>query len=91
VRYGLNTPEQPNISSTRWRTVFDHKRKLYFFESALTPNTFWVDLKAIDFATETGKVKKLDLGENQDHTYSGNATNEFREAQPFRFLGPLKQ
>jgi choloylglycine hydrolase len=91
VPYGLNTPEQPNISSTRWRTVFDHKRKLYFFESALTPNTFWVDLKAIDFAVETGKVKKLDLGENQDHTYSGNATNEFREAQPFRFLGPLKQ
>ena len=91
VPYGLNTPEQPNISSTRWRSVFDHKRKLYFFESALTPNTFWVDLKAIDFAVETGKVKKLDLGENQDHTYSGNATNEFREAQPFRFLGPLKQ
>ena len=88
VPYGLNTPKQPNISSTRWRTVFDHKRKLYFFESALTPNTFWVDLKAIDFAVETGKVKKLDLGENQDHTYSGNATNEFREAQPFRFLGP---
>ena len=71
VPYGLNTPEQPNISSTRWRTVFDHKRKLYFFESAHTPNAFWTDLKALDFARETGKVMKLDLGENQDHTYSG--------------------
>ncbi|WP_244490359.1 linear amide C-N hydrolase [Rhizobium sp. Root708] len=87
VPYGLNTPEEPNISSTRWRTVFDHKRKLYFFESALTPNTFWVDLKAIDFSRETGKVKRLDLGENQDHTYSGDATKDFKEAKPFIFLG----
>lgn len=48
VPFGINTPEEPNISSTRWRTVADHKRRLYFFESALTPNTFWVDLKDID-------------------------------------------
>jgi choloylglycine hydrolase len=87
VPYGLNTPEEPNISSTRWRTVFDHKRKLYFFESALTPNTFWVDLNAIDFSKESGKVKRLDLGESQDHTYSGNATSEFKDAKPFVFLG----
>lgn len=87
VPYGLNTPEEPNISSTRWRTVFDHKRQLYFFESALTPNTFWIDLKAIDFSAETGKVKKLDLGENQDHTYSGDATSQFKDAKPFHFLG----
>src|SRR5699024_9480674 len=40
VPYGITTPHQPNISSTRWRTVADQKRKLYFFESALTPNIF---------------------------------------------------
>lgn len=50
VPFGLTTPDEPNISSTRWRTVFDHARQLYFFESALTPNTFWVDLKRIDFS-----------------------------------------
>nr|WP_198165071.1 linear amide C-N hydrolase [Rhodoplanes sp. Z2-YC6860] len=87
VPYGLNTPDQPNISSTRWRTVVDHKRRLYFFESALTPNTFWVDLKAIDFSAANGKVRMLDLGPSQDHTYSGNATKEFKEAKPFVFLG----
>lgn len=87
VPYGLNTPEEPNISSTRWRTVVDHKRKLYFFESALTPNTFWIDLKALDFSAETGKVMRLDLGENQDHTYSGNATEDFKPAPAFHFLG----
>lgn len=87
VPYGITTPNEPNISSTRWRTVVDHKRKLYFFESALTPNTFWVDLKAIDFDVDTGKIKKLDLGPNQDHTFSGDATAMFREAKPFTFLG----
>ncbi|WP_312367697.1 linear amide C-N hydrolase [Ensifer sp.] len=87
VPYGLNTPEEPNISSTRWRTVVDHKRKLYFFESALTPNTFWVDLNKIDFSETTGKVMKLDLGDNQDHTYSGDATGDFKQAEPFKFLG----
>ncbi|AMD44712.1 linear amide C-N hydrolase, choloylglycine hydrolase family protein [Bordetella holmesii CDC-H635-BH] len=40
VPYGITTPDQPNISSTRWRTVGDHKRKLYFFESAVSPNIF---------------------------------------------------
>ncbi|MEG2499394.1 linear amide C-N hydrolase, partial [Brevundimonas sp.] len=49
VPFGLNTEEEPNISSTRWRTVIDHKRGLYFFESAVSPNVFWVDLKDINF------------------------------------------
>ena len=87
VPYGLNTPEEPNISSTRWRTVFDHERKLYFFESALTPNTFWVDLKALDFSQEKGKVMKIDLGPDQNHTYSGDATKQFKASPPFKFQG----
>lgn len=87
VPFGLTTPDQPNISSTRWRSVIDHKRKLYFFESALTPNTFWVDLKQIDFSPTTGKVRKLDLGENQRHIFSGDATKDFRDALAFKFLG----
>ena len=87
VPYGLNTPQEPNISSTRWRTVFDHERKLYFFESALTPHTFWVDLKALDFSKEKGKVMKIDLGPDQNHTYSGDATGQFKASEPFKFQG----
>ncbi len=87
VPFGITTPDQPNISSTRWRTVADHKRKLYFFESALTPNIFWVDLKKIDFSAETGKVMKLDLGPNQTNIYSGMVNDRFRESKPFKFLG----
>ena len=87
VPYGLTTPGEPNISSTRWRTVFDHKRKLYFFESALTPNTFWVDLNALNFSQGSGKVMKLDLGPNQNHAFAGDATASFQPAQAFKFLG----
>jgi penicillin V acylase-like amidase (Ntn superfamily) len=55
VPYGITTPDQPNISSTRWRTVADQKRLVYFFESAITPNTFWVNFQDIDFSAETGR------------------------------------
>ncbi|WP_394060565.1 linear amide C-N hydrolase [Alcaligenes sp. WGS1538] len=87
VPYGITTESEPNISSTRWRTVFDHKRGLYFFEPALTPNTFWVDTRRVDFSAETGKVLKLELGPNQTNVYSGDALDQFRPAEPFRFLG----
>lgn len=87
VPYGITTPDQPNISSTRWRTVADHKRKLYFFESALTPNIFWVDLTKFDLAEQTGKVLKLDLGPDQTNIYSGMANGQFKESKPFKFLG----
>jgi len=35
VPFGINTPVEPNISSTRWRTVSDHKRILYFLNRRL--------------------------------------------------------
>jgi choloylglycine hydrolase len=83
----LSTPDQPNISSTRWRTVADQARGLYFFESALTPNVFWVDFNAIDFSAATGKVMRLDLGPDQSNTFAGDATARFVAAEPFVFLG----
>ncbi|MBN4665505.1 linear amide C-N hydrolase [Pandoraea nosoerga] len=87
VPYGITTPDEPNISSTRWRTVVDHKRMLYFFESALTPNTFWVDLKRLDFAAGA-PVRKLALGKDQRNTFSGEVSGEFEVSAPFPFLGP---
>lgn len=87
VPFGLNTEEEPNISSTRWRTVVDHQAQLYFFESAISPNVFWVDLKKIDFSPGLENVKKLDLGPNQSHIYSGEVSSEFVVTKPFPFLG----
>lgn len=87
VPYGLNTEEEPNISSTRWRTVVDHQAQLYFFESAISPNIFWVDLKKVDFSADAKNIKKLDLGPNQSHIYSGEVSADFVETPAFKFLG----
>lgn len=87
VPFGITTADQPNISSTRWRTVSEHAQKLYFFESALTPNIFWVDLKKIDFSKDTGTVKKLELGPNQENIFSGAVNEKFQTTEAFKFLG----
>ncbi len=84
VPYGISTPDQPNISSTRWRTVADQKNKTYYFESALTPNIFWVDLNGLDFSA-SAPVKKLAIAHGE--VYAGNVDKDFKDAKPFRFLG----
>lgn len=87
VPFGISSADEPNLSSTRWRTVIDHKRKLYFFDSALTPNVFWVDLQQLDFAPRA-RVRKLELGENQRNVFAGEASRHFEATAPFQFLGP---
>lgn len=89
VPLGITTANQPNTSSTRWHTVADHKRLLYFFESALTLNTFWVDLKKFDLSSNSAKVMTLDLGRNQSNTFSGKSSAVFEPAKPFVFQGAL--
>lgn len=84
VPFGISTPGEPNISSTRWRTVSDHKNKIYFFESALTPNIFWVSFKDIDFS-KNGKVKKLSISNGE--IYAGNTADKFVETPAFKFEG----
>ncbi|MBN3228708.1 linear amide C-N hydrolase [Pectobacterium brasiliense] len=87
VPYGYSLPDMPNIASTRWRTVVDHKSLQYFFESAVSPNIFWVDLKKINFAPRGNNASKLDLGPNQSTIYSGQASEHFKPATPFKFAG----
>ncbi|MGO2880680.1 MAG: linear amide C-N hydrolase [Halomonas sp.] len=84
VPFGISSEEEPNISSTRWRAVSDQKHLVYYFETALTPNTFWVDMKDADF-TEGAPVRKLSLKNNS--VYAGNTVNAFEDAEPFEFAG----
>lgn len=84
VPFGISTPDQPNISSTRWRTVADHKNLVYYFESVLTPNVFWVNLNDVDLS-EGAPVKKLGLTNNE--IYAGNASKNFVPTPPFKFMG----
>ncbi len=87
VPYGISSETEPNISSTRWRTVADHKNLNYFFESAFSPNTFWVDLKKMNFEFDPDKAMKLDLGKQESKVYAGEVSASFVETKPFTFLG----
>ncbi len=83
VPLGISTPDEPNIASTRWRTVSDQKNKVYFFESTMTPNIFWINFTDLDFSP-TGSVKKLNLANGE--IYAGNAASKFVNSKPFKFL-----
>lgn len=83
VPLGISTPGQPNISSTRWRTVSDHKNLRYFFESTLSPSVFWVNVGELDFAPG-GTVKKLTVSDGS--IYSRNAAKDFKPTPAFKFL-----
>lgn len=83
VPLGISTPNQPNIASTRWRTVSDQKNKVYFFESTITPNVFWINFANLDFSPNAS-VKKLNLSNGE--IYAGNAATKFADSKPFKFL-----
>ncbi|WP_130612912.1 linear amide C-N hydrolase [Fluviispira sanaruensis] len=83
VPLGISSQDQPNISSTIWRTVSDQKNKVYYFDSVTTPNTFWVDFKGLNFS-KRAPIKKLTLTGGK--VYSGNNARLFGESKPFEFL-----
>lgn len=84
VPLGISTPDSPEISSTRWRVVADHKDRIYYFESAVSPNVFWVDLKKVDLAPGTG-TRTLQLGPHQGQVFAGETSSQFKAAKPFAF------
>lgn len=83
VPLGISIPEQPNIASTRWRTVSDQKDKVYYFESTMSPDIFWVDLKDLNFKADA-PVRKLTLTNGE--IYAGNAASKFQDSKPLAFL-----
>lgn len=84
VPFGITSESEPNISSTRWRSVSDQKNLVYYFETVLTPNTFWVDLKGIDFSEQ---LPSKMLIVNTEKTYAGEVLEKFVDANPFKFAG----
>lgn len=83
VPLGISIPSQPNIASTRWRTVADQKNLVYYFESTLSPDIFWIDFRKLDF-NAGNKVMKLTL--TNGAIYSGDAAGEMRDSKPLMFL-----
>ncbi len=84
VPYGISSPDQPNISTTQWRAVSDHKNSVYYLDRVTEPNVFWVDLKKLNFS-EGAPVMKL--GASKGEVYFGESSEKFQPAEPLVFLG----
>ena len=89
VPYGISTVDQPNISTTRWRSVADHRDLVYYFEPTLSPGIFWARLTQFDLS-EGAPCMKLNIEALQQQGRSGNATREFVPSEPFTFLPAMQ-
>ncbi|EEO28234.2 linear amide C-N hydrolase [Oxalobacter paraformigenes] len=83
IPLGITTPGKPNIASTIWRTVSDQKNRVYYFDSATRPNTFWVAFDKLDFSKNT-PVKKLTVQNGE--VYSGEVSGYFKASKPLEFM-----
>lgn len=76
-------PKVPNVSSTLWRTTYDHKQRVLVFDSATAPSAFWVKLDSFNLSAGQ-PVRRLDASGGR--TYSGEVSQQFQAAPPFAFL-----
>ena len=81
VPIGISVSDQPEISSTRWRSVSDQKDKVYYFESTISPAIIWIDLSKCDLK-EGAQVLKLDLI-NNTKTLVGEMNSLMVKSKPF--------
>lgn len=79
---GISTPGESNVASTIWRTVYDQKNRVLYFD-ATSPTVFWMPLDQLDVAAGS-PVKRLPLKSGE--TYSGDAIAALRAAHAFPFL-----
>ncbi len=85
VPWGTPDPEHPNISPTWWRTLIDQKNRVYYFDSALSPQMVWVNLNQLDFRPGSG-VRAIRIEGND--ALQGNVTSQLAPSAPIRFLAP---
>nr|WP_260391951.1 linear amide C-N hydrolase [Empedobacter falsenii] len=81
---GMN--EKGLVANVLWlvESQYPQLNLVYYFETTKTPNTFWVDLKKIDFG-KNAKTKRLSVSKNE--TYAGETSQLFSDTKPFTFVG----
>ena len=83
VPLGMADPDHPNISMTLWRTVADHENTVYYFESALMPAVFWVDLNKFDLKKGSGaRTVAIDPASG----LAGDVSSKLEPAKPFKWI-----
>ena len=84
VPWGISVADAPNLSTTRWRVVADHKARRYYVESVISPSVFWVDLDQLDLSAGSSP-QRLDLGVDMERVLSGEVSALLRPSDPFAF------
>lgn len=87
VPVGITIPDHPEISSTRWRSVADQGKKIYYFMTTLNPSIIWVDLNEFDLHPGA-PIMKLDLMGTPTNVI-GNAIKSMKPSKGFTPLYKL--
>lgn len=87
VPWGAADPLHPNIAPTYWRSVQDHTRRQYYFESALSPNIVKVDLSKLDLSPGSG-IRSVALEGTEGFALIGEINAAFKPAAPITYLAP---
>lgn len=80
VPVGISVPENPEMSSTRWRSVADQRDKVYYFKPTIDPSVMWVDLNDYDLS-EGAPIMKLDMMSGE--VYGGNVKKDMKRSNGF--------
>ena len=83
VPFGVADPEHPNLSPTYWRSVADSTNRIYYFESTLSPNIVWVNLKNVNLGPGSG-TRAVAVEDN--YSIIGNIDKALVPAQPIKYL-----
>lgn len=80
VPVGISVPENPEMSSTRWRSVADQRDLVYYFKPTIDPSVMWVDLNEFDLRPGA-PIMKLDLLSGK--IYGGNVKKDMVKSKGF--------
>ena len=82
--FGDPDPNKPNISTTMWRVIDDHKNLKMFYESTVSPSVIWIDMKKLDFSKDA-PVEKVSA---EDYSLTGEVNKAFKKSAPVEFARP---
>ena len=80
--FGISTPDRPDVSTTRWRTIANLNDGVIYYDSVVSPSVFWVRAFDADYS-EGNPPKKLQIVDNFD--LAGDVTDAFQPTEMFHF------
>jgi len=84
VPVGISLPEQPEISSTQWRSVADQKKLTYYYATTLNPSVMWINLNNVQLHPGS-PILKLDLM-NTTRKFGGDVIKDMKPSDGYKPL-----